>query len=242
MRFKLIISYDGSKFYGFQRQSKLSSVQQTIEEVLSETLKEKITIHGAGRTDALVHAVGQVIDFKTTRDIKPRNLKDVLNKKLAPYIYVKEASVVEDSFHSRINAVKKEYHYLVSTNEYDPTKADYMYFIDKPIDEDILNKAMKEFIGLHDFRSVCKSQESDDCVREIYEFSYTKQDGIYIFTIIGNGFLRNMVRVIIEICLRAATYKIKVEDVSNIINSKSRSKAPYLAKAGGLYLYKVYYE
>lgn len=241
MKYKMIVQYDGSYFYGFQRQTKLISVQEQLENVLTEITKEDIKINGAGRTDSGVHAYGQVIAFKTTRNIPEDNFKKILNKKLYPHIYIKEVMKVNDSFHPRIDAIKKEYRYYVSINNFDPLKANYqMYFHDR-IDLSQMRKAMKYIIGTHDFRSLCKANEEKNTTRTIEKFELNVKDGILEFIIIGDGFLRNMVRIIIALILRVGEGKLKETDIPMILEGKNRRLAPWVAAANGLYLWKVYY-
>ena len=108
MRYKLVISYDGTTFHGFQRQTKLVSIQGTIEEALKLIFKKEVLIKGAGRTDALVHAVNQYAHFDTDIYIPPQSLKKVLNKRVSPYIYIKEVEITDETFHARLSAKKKD--------------------------------------------------------------------------------------------------------------------------------------
>lgn len=241
MKYKLIVEYDGSYFHGFQRQLKENSVQEQLEKVLSEITKEEIKINGAGRTDAGVHAYGQVIAFKTSRNIPEDNLKKIMNKKLYPHIYIRKVEIASDAFHPRIDAIKKEYHYKVSINNFDPLKVNYYYFFHDRIDISKIRKAMEFIKGTHDFKSLCKLTEEKTTIRTIEKFDLEVKDGILEFTIIGDGFLRNMVRIIIALVLRVGEGKINVEDVEKIINEKNRRLAPWVAPANGLYLWKVYY-
>jgi len=244
MRYKMIIEYDGSFFHGFQRQNNLVSVQSTIEDVLSETLKETITLHGAGRTDAGVHAKGQVVDFKSEVIIPVKNLKKVLNKKLYPSIYIKDVEVVDEMFHSRINAKKKEYRYYVNIGEFSPFKARYMHFFHDRIDLEKIRLAMKYVIGTHDFKSFSKNKNIKTTVRTIEKFDLNiKEDGKLLeFVIVGNGFLHNMVRIIIALILKVGEGKFEPEHMQEVLDAKIRISAPYVAPARGLYLWKVYYE
>ena len=241
MRYKLTISYDGAYFHGFQRQKDLISVQEEIEKALTIIMKEPITINGSGRTDAGVHAKGQVIDFKTIQNVPCKNLIKIMNKRLYPHIYVIDAEVVDDNFHSRIYAVRKEYHYLVSINTFDPLKANYITFFHNRIDIEKMKKAMTYLVGEHDFRSFAKTQDDDNTIRTIESFELDVNDGILEFKIVGNGFMRNMVRIIVAVILRVGEGKLQVEDVRKILEAKSRSKAPWVAPAQGLYLWKVEY-
>lgn len=241
MRYKLLIAYDGSYFYGFQRQKNLNTVQNEIEKCLTLIFKEEIKIKGAGRTDALVHAYGQVAHFDHSQRIPLNKLQKAMNKILSPHIYIKNIEIVGDNFHSRIDAKIKEYRYYISANEFDPLKSNYIYFYNKEINTNLLNDALKLFIGTKDFKSLSKGHEKENTIRTIYSFELNQKDGIYEFIIKGNGFLRNMVRIIIAILLKLNENKISLEDIQKIIDGTNRKFAPWVAPANGLYLYNIEY-
>ena len=238
----MTISYDGSFFHGFQRQTKYISVQEVLEEKLSEILKLDITVHGSGRTDAGVHAKGQVIHFDSSQYVPPLNLMKILNKKIYPHIYVTSSEIVDESFHSRKSAISKEYRYYVSINTFDPLKVNYMHFFHDRIDISKIREAMKYIVGTHDFKSFSKNKTVKTTVRTIEEFELNIIDGILEFRIKGTGFMYNMVRIIIAIMLKVAEGKLEPSDVKKIIDGKERTLAPWVAPASGLYLWKVYYE
>ncbi len=238
----MTISYDGSFFHGFQRQTKYISVQEVLEEKLSEILKLDITVHGSGRTDAGVHAKGQVIHFDSSQYVPPLNLMKILNKKVYPHIYVTSSEIVDESFHSRKSAISKEYRYYVSINTFDPLKVNYMHFFHDRIDISKIREAMKYIVGTHDFKSFSKNKTVKTTVRTIEEFELNIIDGVLEFRIKGTGFMYNMVRIIIAIMLKVAEGKLEPSDVLRIIDGKERTLAPWVAPASGLYLWKVYYE
>lgn len=241
MRYKMVISYDGSFFHGFQRQTKYISVQEVLEEKLSEILKLDITVHGSGRTDAGVHAKGQVIHFDSQQYVPPLNLMKILNKKVYPHIYVLSSEIVDESFHSRKSAISKEYRYYVSINTFDPLKVNYMHFFHDRIDISKIREAMTYIVGTHDFKSFSKNKTVKTTVRTIEEFELNIKDGILEFRIKGTGFMYNMVRIIVAIMLKVAEGKLEPSDVLRIIDGKERTLAPWVAPAAGLYLWKVYY-
>ena len=238
----MTISYDGSFFHGFQRQTKYISVQEVLEEKLSELLKIDITVHGSGRTDAGVHAKGQVIHFDSSQYVPPLNLMKILNKKVYPHIYVLSSEIVDESFHSRKSAISKEYRYYVSINTFDPLKVNYMHFFHDRLDISKIREAMKYIVGTHDFKSFSKNKTVKTTVRTIEEFELNIIDGVLEFRIKGTGFMYNMVRIIIAIMLKVAEGKLQPSDVLRIIDGKERTLAPWVAPASGLYLWKVYYE
>ena len=242
MRYKMIVSYDGSYFHGFQRQKDYVTVQEVLEKTISEIAKETVTVKSAGRTDAGVHALGQVIHFDIANHIPPKNFAKVLNKKLFPHIYIKEAYIVDETFHSRKNAIKKEYHYIVSLNEFNPLEAMYKHFFHSHIDIAKIKEAMGYIVGRHDFKSFSKNKLIKDTVRTIESFELEVKNNELIFKIIGDGFMHNMVRITVALMLKVGEGKYEPSAVKQIIEGRSRKLVPYVAPASGLYLVKVYYE
>lgn len=242
MRYKMIISYDGAYFHGFQRQPKDISVQEILEQKLSIVFKNKIIVNPAGRTDAFVHAVGQVVHFDSEQLIPTENLRKVMNKHLYPHIYIKDITYVKDTFHARKSAIKKEYHYYVSINEYNPIKTNYVLYFHDRLDIGLIRKAMIYIVGTHDFKSFSKNHLIKTTIRTIESFTLDIKDGILTFKIIGDGFLHNMVRIIIALMLKVGEGKIPVSQVPKLMAEKSRQAIPYVAPAKGLYLWKVYYD
>jgi len=241
IRYKLTISYDGSYFHGFQRQKELISVQQVLEDTLSKIFKSNIIIHGSGRTDAGVHAVGQVIHFDSNQIIPCDNLRKVLNKNIYPHIYVKDIVYVENTFHAQKSAIAKEYHYKVSINEFNPLESNYYLFFHDRLDISKIREAMTYIVGEHDFKTFAKISKKTT-IRNIYNFDLKVDNGILEFIIKGNGFLYNMVRIIVSLMLKVGEGKFEPYHIKEILDGKSRSLAPFVAAPQGLYLYKVFYD
>lgn len=242
MRYKLTVSYDGSFFYGFQRQKNFISIQEVLELKLTEILKTPVVIHGSGRTDAGVHAKGQVVHFDSTQYVPVQNLKKILNKKVYPHIYITDIEIVDETFHSRKSALYKEYRYYVSINNFDPLKSNYMHFFHDRIDISKIREAMEYIKGTHDFKSFSKNHDIKSTVRTIDKFDLEIHDGVLEFIIVGNGFMYNMVRIIVALMLKVAEGKLEPNDIKKIIDGRERKLAPYVAPASGLYLWKVYYK
>lgn len=240
MRYRLDIAYDGTFFYGFQRQKDKVSIQGTIEDALSQIFKEQIEIKGAGRTDSKVHAKYQVVHFDTQISIPLGSLKKVLNKKIAPHIYIKNIEIVDDTFHARLSAKKKEYRYFISLNEFDPFLANYEYFYPYKLNIDRMKEACKYFIGTNDFTSLSKTVE-DNMIRTIETCELTYINNIITIRVVGDGFLHNMVRIIVALLLRVGNGRLEPIDIKTIIEAKSRHKAPYIAPSEGLYLWYIWY-
>ena len=241
MRYKMIVCYDGTFFHGFQRQKSYISVQEVLEQKLVEIMQTPIVIHGAGRTDAGVHAIGQVVHFDSNQLVPVENLRKILNKKLYPHIMVKHIELVDETFHARKSAIKKEYRYFVSIESFNPLKANYQLFFHDRIQIGKIREAMTYIIGTHDFKSFSKNEASASTRRTIELFELNIDNNILEFRIIGNGFLYHMVRIIIALMLKVAEGKLQPEDIKRILDGKERRLAPYVAPAQGLYLWNVYY-
>lgn len=242
MRYKCTVCYDGSQFHGFQTQSDLRTVQIEIEAALEIIHKRKVNIFACSRTDAGVHAYGQIFHFDSEIEMPEWNMQNAINSRLPNDIYIRKVEIVSTDFHARYQVSKKEYHYLIDVGEYNPLKRNYRYYpkyrktdIDKMID------ASKVFIGVHDFKSFTKNHEIENTVREIYDIEFIREETLVTIKFIGNGFLHNMIRIIVAMLLEVGWGHLTKEDLEYILEQKDRKLAPKLAPANGLYLYKIYY-
>lgn len=242
----LKIKYDGSRYHGWQRQQHHNSVQEQLERALSKAFSQTITVEGSGRTDAGVHAIGQVASFKAQMTLPIEQVKFVVNRLLPTDIYITEAALAEDSFHARYHAVGKTYQYRIYTGrERDPFKALYSYHYPHVKDLEAMRYAATQFIGTHDFRTFMASgSDKEVTVRTLYQLLLDEDhhDQEIILTITGNGFLYNMVRIITGTLLHVGAGKLSKDAITEIILSKERSKAKFTVPACGLYLKEVYYD
>lgn len=241
MRYKCRVVYDGTGFHGFQVQGELRTVQNEIENVLLTILKTKTRIHGAGRTDTGVHALGQVFHFDTDIVMKEWNMQNAMNSRLPKDIYINKVELVDESFHSRYSAISKTYKYLIDLGEFNPLLINYRYFYRYEIDFKNLVEASKIFIGEHDFSSFTKNHKLTNNVRTIYDINVVKEDNLITIKFHGNGFLHNMVRIIVAMVMEVARGKITVEDLNRILENKNRKAAPKTAPPNGLYLENIQY-
>lgn len=242
-RVKCIVSYDGSQFYGFQIQKKLRTVQGEIQKAIHNICKdEEITIHASGRTDAKVHGRHQVFHFDTKRNMPEKQWKRAINHFLPNDIYIIDSFIVNEDFHSRYSAVKKEYHYKLNMKEYNPFDTHYIYQYGRNLDIELMKEAAKIFIGEHDFASYCTYDQYGNTVRTIYKIDIVEEKGIITFQLLGNGFRRYMVRHIVGGLIQVGAKRITKERLQELLDSKGEKKCLYKAKPQGLYLYEVYYE
>jgi tRNA pseudouridine38-40 synthase len=239
---KITIQYNGKNYCGWQKQNNSPGIQGTIEKAIFDITREEVKITGSGRTDAGVHALGQVANFKTNSQIPVDRIPNALNAKLPKDISIVKAEEVDEDFHSRYSAKKKTYRYQIYNSLYrSPIYADISYPVKYDLDIDKMKKEAKSLIGTYDFKGFMSSGSSvTDTVRTIYNIEVSKSEDLIIIEIEGNGFLYNMVRIIAGTLVDIGRGRI-TENMSTIIKSKSRSMAGHTAPAHGLFLKKVDY-
>lgn len=238
MRVKLVFSYDGSKFNGFQRQNNVRSVQKEVENALSNVLEEEIQIKGAGRTDSGVHAFGQCAHFDTEKSIK--DLKPNLNHILMPDIVIKNVKIVPDVFHARLHARKKEYVYKINLGPFQAALNEYYYQPRHKLDLKLMEEASKEFIGVHDFRNFV-SGEKENPVTTIYSITFKKRFNKLEIHFIGAGFYRYMVRNLVGALVEVGKYKTSKETIKKMLDNPLKPQTLPTAPPEGLYLKKIWY-
>ncbi|MFZ0334955.1 MAG: tRNA pseudouridine(38-40) synthase TruA [Candidatus Acidiferrales bacterium] len=247
---KLTLAYDGVKFHGWQIQPGVATIQGSLTDVVRKITQEPVTIHGASRTDAGVHALGQVASFKTRSALTAEELRRALNALLPPAIRVVAAEEMGPDFHARWRAMEKTYHYrifrgaVVSPFEYRRV-LHYPY----PLNEETMAAAAKCFVGEHDFTSFTASSGSEEtdkdrspvrmiCRSEL-ERRAEEQEIVYIVT--GKSFLRYMVRKIVGTLLEVGRGKLGVEEIPELFEARDRSRSGATAPPEGLYLVSLKY-
>jgi len=235
----LDISYDGTNYHGFAKQPKVNTIQEVIETNLSKIFNEKITIFFSGRTDRFVHALSQIINFKAKKEFNLSLLKHSLNEMFPEDIIVNKVKKVDASFNSRFSAKNKTYLYVINTKK-DIFKRNYELFYSKPLDIKKLKIVSKEFLGTHNFLSFSTS-EVEDTTRKINSIKISKKGSYCYIEINANGFLRSMVRMIVDCILRFNENKLKIEDIKVLLLKPKKGTAIGKAKGCGLYLKKVFY-
>lgn len=240
---KIELEYDGTNYNGFQKQPNQKTIQGEIEKAIEKVFGENISINGAGRTDAGVHALGQVCNFNISSDIKAENITMALNTILPGDIVIKTAEDVNEKFHARKSAKQKQYKYVINNNKVRSAinrKREVWYKYN--IDIDIMKEASKLLIGKHDYRAFMSSGSSiKDTVRTIKEIEIEKCGGIITINITGDGFLYNMVRIIAGTLIEIASAKRKIEDISKAFETKERTFSGKTMPPQGLYLVKIWY-
>ncbi|WP_338231960.1 tRNA pseudouridine(38-40) synthase TruA [Companilactobacillus muriivasis] len=246
-RYKLTIAYDGTKFHGFQRQNELRTVQGVMEKALMKMTKgQHLDVVGSGRTDAGVHAFGQVIHFDYPGQIPAENMLRALNSLMPLDVLVKNAEIVDENFHARFGVKKKTYQYRVDCGHYtDPFKRFYTGHYPYTLSVDKIQTALKDLEGEHDFTSFAASGGViENKVRTIYSATcvYNKNNDELVFEFTGNGFLYNMVRILVATLLEIGNGRRDVHDFLRLFQVKNRQEARGTAPASGLYLKEVFYE
>ncbi|KAE9633769.1 MAG: tRNA pseudouridine synthase [Defluviitaleaceae bacterium] len=241
---KLMIAYDGSRYYGWQRLGNTDqTIQGKIENVLSKMLNENIELIGSGRTDGGVHARGQVANFKTHTNVTPQDIIQYCHQYLPSDITVYGAQVVDDHFHARYHAKGKQYIYQIDNGMiHDVFERKYRYHIPQPLDINQMKKASSYLIGEHDFRSFTNlKSKKKSTVRTISKIDFIQRNTFLDISFEGNGFLYNMVRIITGTLIEVGLGKMLPEDVKTILDKKERPLAGPNIPPHGLFLQKVIY-
>ena len=245
MKYKCIVSYDGFSYNGYQKQKHdKNTIQEVIENVLSQIFKEQIVIYGSGRTDKQVHAYGQVFHFTNDKKIPVNNLKKALNEMLPESIQIKKCEVVDESFHARYSSHKKVYVYKIkNTNEKNVFEDRYYTYIKENIDINLLKEASLLFVGTYDFKNFTtnKKEEVESFVKTIYDVKVKKVKNKIEIEFYGSGFLRYQIRMMVGALLVVSTNKKPIEFIKHLLKENVDEKCSYKAKPQGLYLKKVIY-
>ena len=243
-RFLVKIKYIGTDFVGWQVQKNGKSVQSAVQDAIESIFHKRANVTGCSRTDSGVHANEYYFCFDMDTDMRWDKIILALNAKLCESISVTDVKIVDKDFHPRYSSLGKQYVYICyDGRSRDPFLKERAYFYKGKIDDKMLNDCAKQFIGKHDFKAfMANGSKIIDTNREIYDFKVIRQQNVVKFIVSGNGFLYNMVRIMVGTLLFVNSGKIKKDDIKNIILSKDRKLAGKTAPACGLYLNKVYYD
>ncbi|ABY92202.1 MAG: tRNA pseudouridine synthase A [Caldanaerobacter subterraneus] len=239
----IVVEYDGTNYHGWQYQKNAVTVQEVLQKAIKKVTGEEVNLIGASRTDTGVHALYQVANFKTNTKIPAEKLPYALNSVLPDDIVVVQAKDVEDSFHARYSAKRKRYKYIILNRKFQmPTMRNYCWHISYPLNIEEMKKAASYLIGTHDFSAFKASGSSKtSTIRTVYDLTIEKNEDFINIEIEANGFLYNMVRIIVGTLSYVGLGKIKEDEVYDILKSKDRTKAGITAPPQGLYLIKIIY-
>ena len=241
-RYLIDFSYSGANFSGYQKQPGKRTVQDEIEKVLSSINNNSVKLTSSGITDALVNAIHQKAHFDLDKKIGAYKLNGALNSYLPDDIYVNSVTKVDNLFHARYMVKSKTYEYLINTGDYNPLLRTHVYQYCKPLNIRKMKKAVKYFIGKHDFTTFVSAEDKkEDKVREIYDASVDEKDGIIKITFKGSGFLKYQVRNMVGTLIKIGEEKVLPDIILSLLEKKDRKCAFLCAPAQGLTLTDVKY-
>lgn len=240
---KLTIEYNGAEFFGWQKQKNCRTVQEEIEKAFLTLTGENVSVEGSGRTDKGVHALGQVASVQTSNIMPTKNFKIALNDLLPKDIFIKKVEEVDQNFQARFSAKRKTYKYIVCVGgERGAINYSLIAYYPYKVDIEKMREVAKLLIGKHNFKGFCSSDASvTNFEREIYDLKINKKNRMYTFLVCGNGFLYNMVRIIVGTLLDVGRGKLSVERVKNALETGNRNNSGQTMPACGLYLKNVEY-
>ena len=243
--FRVLLQYEGTRFKGWQRQESTdNTIQGRLEQLISRMCQEPIEIQGSGRTDAGVHALGQIFNFHSSTSMSCNEMRDYINQYLPEDIAVLEVAEVPIRFHSRLNAKGKKYSYHIN-NSVIPNVfwRKYSIMIEKPLDIQSMKRAADFMIGTHDFKSFTSTKKGKkSTIRTIESISIVQEREMIHITFKGDGFLYHMIRILVGTMIEIGLGDREPESIITILEKKNREEAGYLVPAKGLILEKVYYE
>ena len=242
-RVKLTVAYDGTNYHGWQIQPNGNTIEEELNRHLSELLKEEIKVTGASRTDAGVHALGNVAVFDTRAKMPAEKISYALNTRLPADIRIQDSSEVAADFHPRFCDTVKTYEYRILNRRFpDPTKRLYSFFYYYPLDVQRMKEGAAYLVGEHDFRAFCTMKpELENTVRTIYSLDVEKTADMIVLRVTGSGFLYNMVRIITGTLIRVGGGFYEPEYVRTILESRDRALAGETARPEGLTLVEIKY-
>ena len=243
MRLFACVSYKGTNYQGWQKQKSAPTVQSEIEKVLSKILNTEINIYASGRTDAGVHANHQYFHFDIDKDVDIDRLMYSTNCLLPKDIKINSLKRVDDDFHARFSAKKKEYKYIVNLKGNNPFNYELNAEMYLDVDDNLLKESLNLFIGEHNFQDFTSKEEDDNnFVRTIYSASFKRSGDQLVISFVGNGFMRYQIRDMVATALMVAANKESIEFIKqHLKDKKERDIVSYKAPAEGLYLEEVYY-
>ncbi|HUO45965.1 MAG TPA: tRNA pseudouridine(38-40) synthase TruA [Acidimicrobiia bacterium] len=240
---RMELAYDGTDFHGFARQPGLRTVQGALEEALHHVFHVPVTTTAAGRTDAGVHARGQVVSFLIPGGFDQERLLRSLNGMLAPRIAVKEVSEAPDEFDARFSAHWRAYRYhILNSSSGDPLRRAFSWHVPEPLDMEAMNSAAAHLTGEHDFAAFCRKKAGNSTVRRVLESRWHRSDDLVVFGVRASSFCHQMVRSLVGLMVDVGRGRRAPEETVSVLAAGDRQRAGQLAPPHGLILWEVGYE
>ena len=240
--YRIDLAYDGTGFHGYARQPAVPTIQGALEEALFKTTGGIETVV-AGRTDAGVHATGQVVSFSTPEAVDVRRLRRSLNRQLAPDIAVYAVAEVDEAFNARFSASARRYRYTIwNAPTHDPLTARTSWHVAEPLDDPAMGRAVQALVGEHDFASFCRKADGRTTVRRVFDARWSRAGHAVTMTIAANAFCHQMVRSIVAVSVEIGRGRLAPEAMKEILETADRSVAKGAAPPQGLVLVEVVYE
>lgn len=242
--YKLTISYDGTRYNGWQRQGNTeNTIQGKLNEIIGKYLEEDVDLAGSGRTDKGVHAKGQVASFKCSKLLEMENFLQNINSYLPLDIRILDVSRVPERFHARLSAVSKTYEYVIDNGKAaDVFSRKYAWRVEEELDTGCMKQAAKLLMGTHDYKSFCGNKHfKKSSIRTVTDISIKEEEGKIILEFKGDGFLQNMVRILTGTIVEAGAGLREADTMPDILDGKNRELAGRMAPPEGLFLKKVEY-
>ncbi len=244
MRYLIKFSYDGTNFYGYQKQDGLRTVEKELEKALYNINNHQDTrVYSSGRTDKGVHALCQCAHFDLDVTITLYKLKCALNSLLPDDIHVFSTEIVDKDFHARFHVKEKTYIYKLNVGEYSPVERNYIYQYNKNLDINKMKESIKSFLGDHDFKAFASDQViKENYVRNIKKVNISRKNDIITFSFTGNGFMKYQVRNMVGTLIKIGSNKLEIDIIDKIFKNYELRKKIWTAKPEGLYLESVIYK
>ena len=237
------VSYLGTNYHGWQNQPNALSIQEVIEKTLSQILNTQTKIYGSGRTDAGVHALNQTFHFEVNKEVDLERLKYSLNSLFPDDISINSLEVVDEDFHARFSAKKKQYQYRINTIKKNPFISQTSLYYPYPFNMTKFVEALDLFVGKHNFQNfTSKEEDEDNYIREIFDIRVSLEEEYTSIDLVGDGFMRYMIRDIVGTCLAVASGKEDLTYITDRLDKDISSHTGYRASPEGLFLIDVIYK
>jgi tRNA pseudouridine38-40 synthase len=237
------LAYDGTGFHGYARNPGVRTVQEDLERALETVLRSTVSTTVAGRTDAGVHARGQVVSFEADPAVDVGRVERSLRRLLAPEIAVRSVVEAPDGFDARFSASRRHYRYFVDEAPVpDPLRRHTVWHVGEVLAIDEMNRAAAAYVGTHDFASLCRSQEGKTTERTVVDAVWRRQGGLTVYEVSATAFCHQMVRSMVALCIDVGRGRVEADAVPAILEAKDRNAARGAAPPHGLILWQVDYE